>query len=146
MAVQTFTQPDYTAQSAAAYKANIDNAISVLAKVAGQFAPHEVSTPDMTVQIDAGKIMKSDGTLVEKSQQTSAGITAPISNPRIDRVVIDGTTGNIDIVTGSEAASPSAPAITAGDIVIAQVLLQTSTTSITNSIITDERPLYTDGL
>lgn len=140
MSVETFDQPDFTSDSASEYKTKIDSAISIHNKVAGDFAPHEVSTPNMTVQVDAGKLFTPGGiTLTEQSQQTSGTITAPSVNPRIDRIVIDSNTGAISIITGSEAASPSAPAITAGKLPIAQILLATSTTTITNSLITDER-------
>lgn len=69
----------------------------------------------------------------------SAVITAPVSHPRIDRVVIDKISGTVAVVTGSEATSPVPPAIPAYCCPVAQVLLQTSSTSILNNMITDER-------
>ncbi len=71
--------------------------------------------------------------------QVTGTITAPVTNPRIDRVVCDQTTGVISVITGVESTTPSAPAITSGKYPLAQIKLATSTTTITNSIITDER-------
>ena len=102
------------------------------------FDPHEAATPDMTVVLSAGRI-QNGVTLTSIAEQATATITAPSANPRIDRVVIDNVTGVVSIIAGSEAASPVAPAITLGKIGIAQILLQTTSTSITNSMITDER-------
>lgn len=77
-------------------------------------------------------------------QRTSV-ITAPVSNSRIDRVVADATTGAISIITGTPSVTPTPPAFTAGVIPIAQILLTSSTTSISNSMITDERSIGMAG-
>src|SRR5262249_5348570 len=96
----------------------------------------------MTVRLDAGHLW--DGTtLTEVAAQSCALITAPVGNPRIDRIVIDKTTGAVSVVGGTPAGSPAAPAIPAGKIPVAQVLLATTSTTITNSMITDERALVT---
>jgi hypothetical protein len=71
--------------------------------------------------------------------QISTTITAPVGNPRIDRVVVSASSGAVSIITGTPAGSPTPPALTAGALPVAQVLLQTSSTSILNSMITDER-------
>lgn len=102
------------------------------------FDPHEAVVPDMTVLLTAGKIQNGT-TLTSVAAQTSAVITAPVTDPRIDRIVIDNATGVISIIAGAEAGSPVAPALTIGKIAVAQVLLQTASTEITNSMITDER-------
>jgi hypothetical protein len=143
MTVAKFVQPNYTTQSAAVYKAAIDAAIAVLATVGGDYACHAKDTPDMQVLVDAGQLFTTGSTLVSNTQQTSATITAPVTNPRIDRIVINDQTGVVAVVTGSEAASPTAPTITVGTRPIAQILLQTSSTVISNSMITDERVVET---
>lgn len=139
MTVATPIQPDVTTQSAAVYKAAIDAQTAALAQTANMYAPHEAATPDMTVLVDAGRFLASAVTLVTNAQQTTATITAPVTNPRIDRVVIDAVTGVISVVAGAEAASPSAPAIPSGKLPLCQIALATSTAAITNSLITDER-------
>ena len=142
MTVATYAATNNTTQSGAQYLANLDGDLSVHQTLAGMYAPHAAATPNMTVQVDAGNIMDT-GLLVSNAQQTTGTITAPVSNPRIDRVVADQRTGVISVVTGTPAGSPTAPAIPAGKFPICQVLLQTSTTAITNSMITDERCLQT---
>lgn len=143
MTQSKYTRPDNTTQSASAYKANIDNGFETFERAAGsQFQAHEQSTPDMTVRLEAGDLWDGPGNAPDVIAAQSTGtITAPSTNPRIDRVVID-TSGVVSVITGSEAASPTAPAVTSGKIPICQVALATSTTSITNSLITDERPSF----
>lgn len=140
MTVATLVQPDRTnpAQTGTIYPANIDAAIAVLAELAGAFAAHAQATPNMTVVVDAGKLQVGTGVTVAAAQSTGT-IVAPTTNPRIDRVVIDSITGVVSVITGVEAASPAAPAITAGKLAVARVLLAISTTVIANSIITSER-------
>lgn len=143
MTVAKFTQPNYLTQTAAAYKAAIDAALAVLATHGADYACHAKDTPDMQVLVDAGQLFLADSTLVSNAQQTSATIVAPVTNPRIDRIVINDQTGVVSVIAGTEAASPTAPAITAGTRPIAQILLQTSSTVIANSMITDERVVET---
>ena len=138
MTVTKYSTPDNTTDTSQEYKGKIENNFAVHNFIAGAFAPHAADTPNMTVKVDAGKIF-IDGSLVSQSQQTTSTIVAPVTNPRIDRVVIDRITGAVSVLTGTEAASPVAPAITYGKISICQFPLTTSTTSITNSMITDER-------
>ena len=114
----------------------------MIGSIGAQFRAHEADTPDMTVVVDAGRV-QNGVTLTEVAQQATATITAPTTNPRIDRVVIDNVTGVVSVIAGTEAASPVAPALTAGKIAVTQVLLQTATVAITNGMITDERNIYT---
>lgn len=144
MTVATFVQPNYTTQTASEYKANLDAAAAVHQRLGGPFAPHAAATPNMTVVLDAGSL-RTGTTLTEKAQQATGTITAPVTNPRIDRIVIDGSTGVVSVIAGAEAASPSAPAIASGKIPVAQVLLQTNSTAITNSMLTDERTAIVSG-
>ncbi len=138
MGVATFIQPDHETQEGTAYKDAIDGATQVMARPAAMFAAHEQDTPNMTVRLDAGALFVS-GAVVEKAAQSTGTITAPVTLPRIDRVVIDNATAVVSVVTGVEDASPSPPAIPDGKLPVAQVLLQTTTTVITNDMITDER-------
>jgi hypothetical protein len=144
--VGTFDQPDFQTDTGTAYKTAIDNSIAVVGATAAQFAAHEQSSPDMTVRVDAGKLLAGT-TLTNVAAQSTGTITAPVTNPRIDRIVIDASTGAVSVITGAENVSPTAPAITSGKIPVAQVALTTSTVAITNSLITDERPVaFTGGI
>lgn len=148
MAVGTWVDPDFQTQTGTTLKTNYDNAHAVAKRFANAYAPHEDATPDMTVRLEAGYVFDPvTRTLTEKAAQSTTTITAPTTNPRIDRVVVDQLTGTVSVITGTEAASPSAPAITQGKIPIAQVLLNDdpATTAIDNSLITDERVLNTLG-
>ena len=76
-------------------------------------------------------------------EQISPTITAPVGNPRIDRIVINQTTGAVSVITGTPSATPTPPALTSNVFPVAQVLLQSTSTVITNSMITDERNTWT---
>lgn len=100
-----------------------------------------VPQPLMKVWVGPGWLF--DGaTRTEVAGQFTAAITAPVTNPRIDLVHIDASTGAVGVTAGSEAATPSAPALPAGKLPVALVTLATDTTEITNSIITDVRCLW----
>ncbi len=143
--VSKFVQPNFPAQSATVYKTSIDDSVSVMAEQAAIFAVHEQPTPDMTVAIDAGRRF-SGRSLVLFDATSSGTITAPSSNPRIDRIVADRVSGAISTVTGAEGASPIAPAIAAGTVPLAQIDLVVSQSSIINADITDERDFNLFGM
>ncbi|NOG70514.1 hypothetical protein [Roseicella sp. DB1501] len=129
---------DQTADTFAAWKNKVDNNSVAASRIVTRFAPHAQATPNMTVALDAGSIFTGT-TLTEIAPQSTATITAPVSNSRIDRIVIDNTTGAVSVVAGTAAASPNPPALPTGKSPVAQVLLTSTTTAITNNLITDER-------
>ena len=145
MTVGQFLQTNYTTQTGTAYPLAIDADWAVAARLVDNFAPHAQPTPNMTVALDAGHVFNG-ASLAEVAAQSTGNFTAPVSNPRIDRVVVDRVSGAVSVVTGTEAASPVPPAIPAGAAPVAQVLLQTTSTSISNSMLTDERDLASLGL
>ena len=138
---------------------NGSTSVSITGSVAGISGTMLVSGPG----IPAGTTATISGTTVTLSQaaaglasspqtsaplrfmQRTAAITAPVSNSRIDRVVVDRITGVASVITGTPGASPAVPALTVGVAPVAQVLLTSSTTAITNSMITDERDLNALG-
>lgn len=144
MTTAKFVQPDFNTQNSTVYKGSIDAGFAVAARIIDQFAPRALDTPAMKVHLDAGYVFTGT-TLTEVAAQDTGTITAPVGNPRIDRIVIDRFTGVVSVVTGTPAGSPTAPAIPSGKVPVAQVLLQTSTTAIQNSQITDERALNAVG-
>lgn len=92
----------------------------------------------MTVEVGTGYAIV-DGEAVRVTAATeTATITAPVTNPRIDRVTIDND-GNVEVVTGTEAAVPSAPAVPADALSLAQIALTVAMTEIETADITDER-------
>jgi len=144
MAVAKFVQTDFTTQTAANYKAYIDADMMVAEVLVNEFAPHQQNSPDMTIRIEAGRIFTGVG-ITWVGGQNTAVITAPTVNPRIDRVVMDPADGALTVITGAEAGSPVPPAITLGSLPVCRVLLQTTSTEITNDMITDERALVGIG-
>ena len=138
MAVGKWIDPNFEALDSVTLKGAYDNAHAVARRFARAFAPREASPPAMTVVLDPGQIL--DGTiLTEVAAQTTAALTAPAANPRIDRIVIDVATGALQVVAGAEAASPTPPAIPSNTLPVAQIALTTATTEILNADITDER-------
>ncbi len=118
----------------------LDEAVNAMQRVAGAFAPHAQESPDMSIKVDKGQLFDASGpTLTEVAAQNTAVITKPTTNPRIDRIVVDNSTGVVSVITGAEAATPIPPAITSDKLPIAQVYLTTTTTQIANQDITDER-------
>jgi len=138
MAVGTWQDLNFQVDNGTTYKTGIDNDHAVAKRIVDRYAPHAKATPDMNILVDAGFVF-NDQTFTNNAQQTVGPFTAPVSNPRIDRVVIDRLTGVASIIAGTEAGSPVAPAIPEGKDPCAQIALATSTTSITNALITDER-------
>lgn len=139
MTVAKFVQPDMTQHDAATYKALIDGAISVLARMGAGFAPRAEDTPSMKIAVDAGVIFnRATGGFISVAAQTTAVISAPVSDSKIVRVYIDEQ-GVVGKVEGSAAASPVAPSYPPGCFPICQVTISSATTSITNAAITDER-------
>jgi hypothetical protein len=84
------------------------------------------------------------------SQATLTVATADPSNPRIDIVVAyvndlgtSGSGGAVEIVTGTAAPSPAAPAAPANSIILCQVNVPAGSTSVSEGNMTDERPFTT---
>lgn len=91
------------------------------------FAPHAQAAPNMTIEIDHGRI---NGII--KAAQTTTGFVAPAGNPRRDRISIDAATGIYAVTAGAEAASPIAPALPVGHLHVCQILLYVGMTEITD--------------
>lgn len=129
MTVQTFNPSDLS-QSAANW--------AVAQRSVAAFAPHAQASPNMTIMVDQGFLLHG-ATLTEVGPQTTAVFDVP-ADRRVDRVVIDRTTGAVSVVAGTNG-SVTPPAIPAGKLPVARVLLLSATTQITNADIVDERAL-----
>lgn len=154
MTVATKIQPNYTTQTAAAYKGAIDGMLSVMDRIGGPFAAHELDigspAPDLAIRVDGGPLFIS-GTLYEVAAQTVTGFTVPASGyNRVDRIVLNPSTGAVSRVAGTAvlgSPSGSAPTIPAGYLPICRVTLTSSTPVITNDMIVDERvPFQISGM
>lgn len=122
----------------------VDGDLAVLARIAAAYAPHETDPASLAIAIDAGHVMV--GTmLIENDEQLVSGFSAPTSNTRIDRVVLNPQTGVASRIAGTESATPVPPAIPAGFLPLAQVKLRPSQVKILNEDITDERDFTARG-
>jgi hypothetical protein len=117
----------------------------------------QAASPNMTVVVDAGNAVVGNSSgrgpyvCTNTANQTLTVATSDPTNPRIDLVyiqVIDtvaGDTGSsttqVGIVTGTPAASPAVPALPTNGVSLslAQVRVNATVSSITNSNITDVR-------
>jgi hypothetical protein len=140
MGAGKYVAPTYeSGVSGTEYPLNIDRALAILRRLAGGFNPSQQDTPTMQIRVDAGALWKN-GTLTEVSAQTAQAVVAPTTNPRYDRVCISENDAALLLVQGTEAASPVPPAVPVNYLPCALIgPVQTSTTSITNALITDER-------
>ena len=119
---------------------------SLLADTVAKGAPRAQDTPDMTVYIPAF-VGYMDGVRVSFAGGSTGAISAPSSNPRIDRIQLTSA-GALEVQAGTEAASPTPPTLQASKIPICLVYLRVGATHIddaddsTNAYIyADERPL-----
>lgn len=128
---------------------------------AGDLAVTQTGTPSMGVVVGVGRawvpgtnVANFSGTTYSSQAQYFALNDGPVTltinaadptNPRIDVVCLtvndsnySGTTNSavLQVITGTPAASPTAPAAPANSLVLAQVSVAANATSITNSNIT----------
>ncbi|WP_149163338.1 hypothetical protein [Azospirillum brasilense] len=130
MSVQTFNPTDLP-QSTANW--------AVAQRIVGPFAPHAQVSPDLTIALDPGYLLNGT-TLTEVKAQVVGPFAPPSSGFRIDRVVVDRTTGAASVVAGT-ANSLTPPAIPTGKLPVARVFLESTADTITNGAIVDERAL-----
>lgn len=122
-------------------------AISVITagRLNNAFKPRPNSPANMRVVVASGYVF-TDAALLEVAEQQTAVFTAPGSQSRIDRIVVDRATGVMSVVQGAVSLAPVPPAIPTGKNPIAQVVLIAGQTSIPAASIVDERALYSMGL
>ena len=135
--------PGMAAQTGGVYPLAIDNALAALAFVASPYQP-TVTNADMVVHVAAGVIPTLAG-ITTVAAQTVTLATANATNPRIDRVVLDRITLAASVLTGTAAATPTAPTIPAGKLPCLQMLVPASATVILNTNGIDERALWLAG-
>lgn len=119
--------------------------VSSLTAIEGLFATADGS--DLVITLSPG-VITSLTAASGSPAVTSAGGTTTLSaasglHPRIDLIQVNLTTGVIGHVTGTAAVSPVAPAPTAGNVGLQDVLVGTSVTLVTQANITDVAPRAT---
>ena len=130
-----FIQPDFTSQQPSAVKNNIENCIGVVGQIGAAFNVAAKTAPDMTVSVDKGTI--TNGTVHSTVAASSVSFAAPTTSERIDLISLQTSNNAIIKTTGTEGGGvPDTPS---GNLPLASVTLQTATTLIINSMITDLR-------
>lgn len=97
----------------------------------------ETTVPSMAVKITAGECIVS-GVGVKWGAMTSGTITAPATNPRWDTVVVNSA-GNVEIVAGTESATPVLPSLGSSQKKQAHIYLTAGMTEIVDADIRDAR-------
>lgn len=111
------------------------------------FKPTESSPQAMTIELGSGTIFGiSAKTLTVVAAQTSALMLAPTTNPRNDIIYVDRITGVDGTATGTEAVSPTDPAIPNDKLPVARVRLTVGMTEIATSDIDDIREINLLGM
>ena len=103
----------------------------------------------MQVKVKTGQALVRGHYYQSTAEEVLTIATAPVSNPRIDNIVLELDPSanhiNLVVVAGTPASSPVAPSVTQTDggiyqIKLAQVLVGTGVTTIAADKVTDTRP------
>src|SRR3954468_10704048 len=92
---------------------------------------------DLALRVSAGTIRTAAGATVAIVAGTPSVAAADGTNPRIDNVVANTSTGVVTVVSGTAAATPVAPAVAANTVKLAEVSVPALDTSISDNQITD---------
>jgi len=133
----------YIPDGATGYEADLDNLIMALkgngVLDASDCAVTAQSSPNMTVKSASGN-MVAGGTVVAVAATDPITISAAdSSNPRIDIVVVNTSTGAVTVVAGTPSASPKPPSLPTSRILLAYVSVPAGAVNIQNSNISDRR-------
>ena len=149
MTIPRWRVPDYQPQGGDTAETFIDKLLGnleLLSPWGRNFACYPNDPADMTVFLEPGGILSAGARVEQSAAQQSPVIAQPGADQRIDLVVFDGTTGALEIVTGTESATPVAPALPAGKLPSAELgPLLPSTTAITADLIKDARRGFVTG-
>lgn len=92
----------------------------------------EQGSPNMTVAISAGEAVVG-GIACKWSAQNSGTITAPVSNTRLDYVVVNSD-NTISVVAGTASASPAFPSVSSTQLIVAALVVKSTTTSLNDEV------------
>ena len=154
-ATLVFGQPIGAIASALGSTASGSNVLSIVTTTAGNLqrhgglgSRHSRGTTVTNAAYGAGQVqIGNNATATASGIPFYFTIPVPASHPRLDRIVINRTTGAALWLEGSESTSSTPPAIPLGYAPCCQLSLTTSTAAITaTSNIIDERDLAVLGL
>lgn len=92
----------------------------------------EQGTPDMTVAVTAGTALVN-GVFCSWDAQNSGTVTAPVSNTRLDYIVVNSD-NSISIVSGTASATPVFPAVASSQLIIGALVVKSTTTSLNDNV------------
>lgn len=122
---------------------------STIADLIDAFAAHGVisgcavtATTGMGIAIASGTIRSAAGAIVAVTGTTGTHAAAHATLGRFDIVQVTDA-GVVSIVTGTAAATPVEPNVTAGRIKLAQVYIPAAATTVVSNLIVDRRVLIT---
>lgn len=99
------------------------------------------SGADLVITVENGELRnRTSGDYVDIDQTDLTISAADATNPRIDLVQVDASSGAVSKKDGTAAVTPAAPAPDSGNIAIANVSVPANDTAITTNQITDRRP------
>ena len=91
------------------------------------------ATPNLSVRVNPGYAFISKFPYKLAAEAATSDVTSPAANPRIDLVQARLNSWDVSIVTGTEAASPTAPAAQSDCLALASLYLRPGMTSIKNT-------------
>lgn len=107
----------------------------------GVDADEGAANNDMVVRAYKGELRsRSTGAYVAVAQTDVTLSAADVTNPRIDILQVNTTTGVVTKKNGTAAATPAAPAPDASNITLYEISVPANDTAITTNQFTDKRP------
>jgi hypothetical protein len=100
---------------------------------AGELAVSATSPPGLRVAVAPGYAFIAGNPFRLSAALETVAIAPPESEDRIDLVQADLATWSVTVKTGTESASPSAPAVDSGALALAQLVLRPGMVSIEDS-------------
>lgn len=95
--------------------------VASLPRAKATLVSQDTTSGSMKVSVNPFSFIYNGTTYSVASSTLTSSMVAPVTNPRIDLIVYSTTSVAIAIRTGTEAASPTAPTPTEGDIVLATI-------------------------
>lgn len=97
------------------------------------------ASPNMSVKSSAGTLRYGGAVVTVAAVDPIAVSAADPANPRVDLVEADGVTGAVTIKTGTPAATPKPPTLTAGRLLLAYISVGISAANIQSSNLSERR-------
>lgn len=95
----------------------------------------------LSYSVSAGVLLLENGSTVTVGAVSNVALTAAdVTNPRIDLIHVDKSSGAVAKTDGTAAASPKPPSAPSGKVAVAQVLVVAGATTLAGTTYTDVAP------